>query len=192
MEKAWSRTLLHLTTTLDQTFSLEVLFEAFTQEESKLIACVKPLFDSKGFFWTIVRKTMDWGGGGWEQCWTRTKKMVLAQFHIFLKSPMLEKPISFLREISVLPKVYLTNRPHRLKTQMCFADQSTKVFWIKTLLHFAIRLTIVFTSARTVMQIMVSTTLYKRWPSPTSAAPSATGGVEEQDCQLWHHDVVMP
>ncbi len=46
---------------------------------------------------------------------------------------MLEKPISFLRKNSVLPKMYSTNRPHRLKTQMCFAKhkcvlQNTNVF----------------------------------------------------------------
>jgi hypothetical protein len=34
-------------------------------------------------------------GGG--QYRTRTKKMVLARFHMFLKSPMLRKHISFLR-----------------------------------------------------------------------------------------------
>ena len=41
---------------------------------------------------------MDWGGEGGVDT-TQTKKMVLAQFHIFLKSPMLEKSISFLQKL---------------------------------------------------------------------------------------------
>jgi len=65
--------------------------------------------------------------------------MVLAQFHIFLKSPMLEIPISFLRKlVSFPPQVENTNV--FCKTQMCFANQNTKEFWIKTLLYFAMRL----------------------------------------------------
>jgi hypothetical protein len=38
--------------------------------------------------------------------WTRTKKMLLARFHIFLKSPMLEKPISFLRKLVSFQKCF--------------------------------------------------------------------------------------
>ena len=48
------------------------------------------------------------------------------QFHIFLKSPMLKTPISFLRKLVSFRKC-VTNKPNRLKTLL-------KVFWqFKTL-----------------------------------------------------------
>ncbi len=75
--------------------------------------------------------------------WTRTKKW-------FLEITDIGEVYLIFEIISVLPKVYSTNRQHRLKTQMCFANQNTFVHRIKTLLCFAICLTIVITSVHTV------------------------------------------
>jgi hypothetical protein len=89
--------------------------------------------------------------------------MVLARFHIFLKSPMWRSLLIF-EKISVLSKVYSTNRPHRLKTQMCFAKHNC-VLPIKTQKCFESKHFVFchtpdncFASIRTVMQIIVSNT----------------------------------
>ena len=87
----------------------------------------------------------------------RTKKMVLAWFHIFLKSPMLEKPISCLRKLVSFQIVFnkqaqqIENTKVFCKTLKCFARNTVLP---QTLLCLAIRLTIVITYLHTVMQIV--------------------------------------
>jgi len=62
---------------------------------------------------------MDWGdkGGGNAE---RALKKGFGTIPYFLEITDVGEAL-FLRKISVLPKVYPTNRPHRLKTQKCFA-----------------------------------------------------------------------
>ena len=95
---------------------------------------------------------MDWGGEGGVDT-TQTKKMVLAQFHIFLKSPMLEKSISFLQKLVSFRKCIQQTGPTYWKHLSVL--QNTKVFCHKTLVCFFISLAIVITSARTVIQIVL-------------------------------------
>ncbi len=83
------------------------------------------------------------GGEGGGQYWMRTKKVVLAWFHIFFKSPMLEKPISFLRKLVSFWKCIQQTGPTDWKQKKVFW-QSNKVF-CKTLYCFANTLTIVIT-----------------------------------------------
>jgi len=58
-----------------------------------------------GTLWSSPAETLDWGkkGGGNTE---GAKKNILARFHIFLKSPMLEKPISFVRELVSFRKCF--------------------------------------------------------------------------------------
>jgi hypothetical protein len=58
--------------------------------------------NNSGSFCYCSWKTLDWEKKGGAILNTH-QKQVLARFHIFLKSPMLEKPIAFLRKISALP-----------------------------------------------------------------------------------------
>ena len=118
-----------------------------------------------------TRKTLDWekkGGGntecalkslfGWDSIfsWNRLCWRSLSHFW--------EKLVSF-RKCKVQQtgptdwkhRCVLQNKNVYCKTQMYFAKQNTFLFWIKILMCFAIRLAIVITSVRTVMQLLVST-----------------------------------
>jgi hypothetical protein len=56
--------------------------------------------------------------GGNTEC---ALKKLLGAIKYFLEIANVEEACLIFEMISVLPKVYSTNRPHSLKTQMCFA-----------------------------------------------------------------------
>jgi hypothetical protein len=76
------------------------------------------------------------------------QKKILARFHDFLKLPMFEKPISFLRKVSVLQKVFSTKNSQQIENTFGFAKTLSvlaklfksvlKVFCRKTLLRLTI------------------------------------------------------
>ena len=133
------------------------------------------------FCWGPLEET-GLGGKGGGQCWMRTIKMVLAGFHIFLKSLMLEKPISFLRQLASFWKCILQTGPtdwkHKCVLQytivlcqskhICVLNQNTFVFCHTPGNCYHI--------CRYYHANNSKYLLYKRWPPPTSAAPFATVG----------------
>jgi hypothetical protein len=128
---------------------------------------LKPCFsDSDDYLPTLppnirVRKTLDWKkrGGNTEGA----PKKDFATIPYFLEITNVGEAYLIFEKISVLPKLYSTNRPNRLKTLLkvfwqfktrlkvfCFGKTLLKfICWAcsrKTVLCFAIRLTIVITS----------------------------------------------
>ena len=131
---------------------------------------------AKREYFVPTRKTMDWWGRG-----GNAERALKKRFHIFLKSPMLEKPISFLRKISVLPKVYATKGPTDWKHKCVF--QNTNVFCQSKRKSVLIQNTFVFCHMPDNCYCICTycyannSKYYERWPPPTSAAPSGTVGI---------------
>jgi hypothetical protein len=64
------------------------------------------------------------GGGNTE----RALKNGFGAFPYFLEITDVGEAYLLFEKINVLPKVYSTNRPHRLKTQKCFAKHYIYIF----------------------------------------------------------------
>ena len=74
---------------------------------------------------------MDWGGKGGGNAERALKKNCFGTIPYFLEITDVGEAYLIFERISVLPKVYSINRPHRLKPRMCFAKH-TCVLPIKT------------------------------------------------------------